>query len=248
MAHYSPLPTYNTDDVKVPLLSESSVALPIDGEHERMQVQEQQTCARRCGGQGFFGRMRSRCEARRMAKYGPPCDNPRCMKKARGRRIFRRIIFALLSLWLISSLAKFSYFAYTLPKHVTCYQITDTELSYDLPLTKQLFVDYSLTSGTTTIMYDDIPSDNVQIKVAFDSVPESDDGAVFCTAKLHRAVGAGVFKSTKNATLPTVESTTIVLPSGASRPSIKFGGKKAAHCAGKMVKKLIKWKGDEIME
>lgn len=106
MAHYSPLPSYSADDVKVPLMSESSVALPMDGEH---QEQGQQTCARRCGGSGFFARMRSRCEARRMAKYGPPCDNPRCLKKARGRRIFRRIIFALFSLWLISSLFKFSY-------------------------------------------------------------------------------------------------------------------------------------------
>ena len=100
MAHYSQLPSYSTDDIKAPLLSEQAIALPMD-EH----VQENhQVCSR-----GLFGRIRARCAARCAAKYGPPCENVRCQKKARRRRIFRFVIFGLFSLFLLTHLFKGAY-------------------------------------------------------------------------------------------------------------------------------------------
>jgi hypothetical protein len=238
MAHYSPLPTYSTDDVKAPLLSEGAIALPMD---ETVQ-EHQEVCQR-----GFFGRMRARCAARCAAKYGPPCDNARCQMKARRRRIFRFVVFGLLSLFLLTHFFKGAYMAYNLPKHITCQDITSTDLTFDLPLTHKMFVDYSLTAGTTTITHDDeIPKDIVRVKVAFDSVPESNT-TVVCSAQFKKAVGIGAFKTQKHVDPATVTSTTIILPQGVKRPDIKFAGEKAAHCVGGLIRKLLKWKKAEIM-
>jgi hypothetical protein len=245
MAHYTPLPSYSLDDQKAPLLvsEEGAIALPMEQDG---QEQQQNACSRRCSG-GVFGRIKARCAARRLAKYGPPCDNAFCHAKARRRRIFRRIIFGLFSLFLITHLFKGAYMAYTLPKHVTCQEITSDEMSVDLALTRKMFVDYSLTAGTTTITQGDIPEGTIRVKVDFDGVPETNT-TILCSAQFKKAVGIGAFTTKKHANLATITRTTIIFPQGEKRPEIKFAGKKAAHCVGGLVRKLLKWNKEEIME
>ena len=136
--------------------------------------------------------------------------------------------------------------AYTLPKHIDCQEVTASELTFDLPRTHKMFVDYSLTTGTTTITHDDIPEDIIRVNVSFDSVPETNT-TIICSAQFKHAVGIGAFTTQKHADLATITSTTIVLPEGVKRPVIKFAGEKAAHCVGGLIRKLLKWKKEEIM-
>lgn len=146
----------------------------------------------------------------------------------------------------------------TVHKHIECSPVTSTETTLDLRLARKLFVDYSLTTGTTTITHGDIPEDSVQVNVEFESIPspldsfypadsfidydeEKEEGKLLlCTANYKHASGVGAY-ATKGLKLPNVVKTTIVLPKGADGPGIRFGGKRG--CIGRMMGKLMEWKG-----
>ncbi|KAG8791559.1 hypothetical protein FRC17_008742, partial [Serendipita sp. 399] len=169
--HYSQLPSY-TDDVKTPLLVESgpraqNLVINEEGQVLALGGEQDQACGtkRTC----FFGRMRARCAARRALKYGPPCENERCMKQARKRRRVRFFLFGLLGLFMLVHLFKGAYMFYTLPKRVNCQEITAADSTFEFPLTRKLMVDYSLTNGTTSIVRSaDAPKGVVSFRVAFD--------------------------------------------------------------------------------
>ncbi|KAG9049835.1 hypothetical protein FS842_011477 [Serendipita sp. 407] len=261
MAQYSQLPSYS-DDVKTPLLVDSGARTAHDFTiNEEGQVlalgggEENQSCAttkRTC----FFGRMRARCAARCAKKYGPPCENERCVKQARRRRRFRFVLFSLLGLFMFVHLFKGAYMLYTLPKRVNCQEISGGEGTFELPLTRKLMVDYSLTSSTTSIIRSaDAPKGVVSFHVEFDgknpelkgTADEEEDKILFCSAQFgRRASAAGVLTKDKHAQLPPLKKTTIVLPLESDEerggPMIKFGGKKMGKCAQKMVRKVLKWK------
>ncbi|KIM30232.1 hypothetical protein M408DRAFT_328289 [Serendipita vermifera MAFF 305830] len=237
MAQYSPLPSY-TDDVKMPLLAAHD-----DHEDGMVNVnlqaaapQEPACGRRRCG--GFMGRLRARCEARRLEKFGPPCDNPRCMKRDRKRRAFRCVIFTLFSLFMLVHLFKGAYMLYSLPNRINCVPVTSTTSTYELPLSKKLLVDYSLTTGTTTLTHADTNTTTVKLSLA--DVSE-DEEILFCTGTFKRGVGFGLYTKDKHTKLPKVVETVITLPQE-SGPVVKFVGKKAGHCAQKIVRKVLKWK------
>lgn len=231
-AQYTRLPTYS-DDVKTPLLEANS---PIDGVYSfENQEQQRNTCAR----SGFLGRWRAKCAARREAKYGPPCDNPRCQKVASRRRKFRLIIFSLFGLFLLTHLFKGAYMLFNYPKHVQCYDITEAESTYQFPLPKKMLVGYNASNGTTSIVRDAEPSDNLTVKIAFESLEEGDQ-AMFCVAKFGRKAAFNAYTKEKGGVLPKLLSTTIVVPADARVPDIRFAPKRAGGCAEKMVRKMIK--------
>ena len=126
--------------------------------------------------------------------------------------------------------------------------VVSSELTFNLPCTahKMFLVDYSLTTGTTTITHDDIPEDIIRVNVSFDSVPETNT-TIICSAHFKHAIGIGAFATQKHADLATITSTTIVLPEGIKRSVIKFAGQKDAHCVGGLIRKLLKWRKEEIM-
>jgi hypothetical protein len=132
---------------------------------------------------------------------------------------------------------------YTLPKHIDCTPITSASTTHDLPLSHKLFLDYSLTTGTTTtIAHAD--SNTTSIKVSFNDDITEDDNLLFCTGTFKRGVGVGVYTKDPQAVLPKLVETVITLPLGDST-TVKFGGKKAAGCAGHVVRKVMKWKKGE---
>jgi hypothetical protein len=121
--NYTPLPSY-ADDVKAPLLGSEDGGVIINVNVEAIP-QDPAACsrgARRCcssgysgvdgGGGWFFGRMRARCAARRLEKYGPPCDNARCLKIAKRRRRIRFVIFGLLALFFVVHLFKGAFVSF----------------------------------------------------------------------------------------------------------------------------------------
>jgi hypothetical protein len=72
--NYTPLPSY-ANDVKAPLLAvqdQGGVIININ-QVESPHTQEQTGCGARgrCNDGGVFGRIRARCAARRLEKYGP---------------------------------------------------------------------------------------------------------------------------------------------------------------------------------
>jgi hypothetical protein len=235
-ANYAQLPTYTDYDAKQPLL-ESGARLNED--NEVLVVGDERTCGR--NGHGFFGRMRARCAARRAAKYGPPCENEGCVKQARRRRRFRLFFFGLISLFVITHLLKGAYMFYRLPKHVNCQEITSTETTFDFALPRSMMVDYSLTgTGTTSITHSsEISSDQVSVRVEFESL-EEDEKVYLCAAQFKkRFLAVGAYAKDHKGDIPKVKKTTIVLPEDAKAPSIRFGTKKAGKCAEKMVRKRI---------
>lgn len=235
--NYTALPSY-ADDVKTPLLAAHDPdGVVININQVEVTPQEQTGCSRRCRG-GFFGRMRARCAARRLEKYGPPCENQRCVKSARRRRAVRFVIFGLLSLFFIVHLFKGAYMLYTLPNHINCVPITSETSTYDLPLSRKLFLDYSLTTGSTTIAHGD--SNTTTVQLTFKYITE-DDNLLFCTGTFKRGVGVGVYTKDKHAKLPKVLETVVTIPEG-DGPTVKFGAKKASKCAGHVVRKVLKWK------
>lgn len=240
--NYTPLPSY-ADDVKAPLLAvhdQDGVVININ--QVEIAPQEQTGCARgRCSGNGgVFGRIRARCAARRLEKYGPPCENPRCVKVARRKRAVRFVILGLLSLFFLVHLVKGAYMLYTLPKRIDCVPITSAASTYDLPISRKLFLDYSLTTGSTTIAHADSNSTTVQL--SFNDITEDDD-LLFCTGTFKRGVGVGVYTKDKHAKLPKIVETVITIPEEGT--TVKFGGRKAARCAGHVVRKVMKWKNGE---
>lgn len=239
--NYTPLPSY-ADDVKTPLLiahDHDGVVININQVEVAAPQEEETGCARRCnGGGGFFGRIRARCVARHLEKYGPPCENRRCVKTTRRRRAFHFVIFGLLSLFFIVHLFKGAYMLYTLPNRINCVPVTSETSTYDLPLSRKLFLDYSLTTGSTTIAHGD--SNTTTVQLTFKDVTE-DDNLLFCTGTFKRGVGVGVYTKDKHAKLPKVVETVITIPEGEG-PMIKFGAKKASKCAGHVVRKVLKWK------
>jgi hypothetical protein len=183
--------------------------------------------------------MRARCAARRAEKYGPPCENARCVKSQRRKRKFRIVAFTLFSLWAVVALFKGAYMVYTLPNRINCVPITSTTSTYDLPLTKKLFLDYTLTTGTTTIAHGD--TNATSVKLTLDNVSD-DTELLFCTGTFKRGVGVGVYTKEKHAKLPKIVETVITIPAEGDSPMVKFGSKKAGHCAQKVVRKVLKWK------
>ena len=136
---------------------------------------------------------------------------------------------------------------YTLPNRINCVPITSTTSTYDLPLSKKLMVDYSLTTGSTTITHAD--TNTTSVKLSFADISD-DDEVLFCTGTFKRGVAFGVYTKDKHAKLPKLVETVITLPQEEG-PAVKFGGKKAGHCAQKVVRKVLKWKkqhGDEEEE
>jgi hypothetical protein len=117
---YTPLPSY-ADDVKAPLLASAHDPDGVVINIHQVDVaapQEPTACARRrcCSsggdGRGFFGRIRARCAARRLEKYGPPCENPGCAKMAKRRRAIRFVIFGLFSLFFMVHFIKGAYVSF----------------------------------------------------------------------------------------------------------------------------------------
>jgi len=242
--NYTPLPSY-ADDVKAPLLGShdsDGVVININQVEACPQDQQSTGCARggRCRG-GVFGRIRARCAARRLEKYGAPCENPGCAKMAKRRRAVRFVIFGLLSLFFMVHLFRGAYMLFTLPKHIDCVPITSASTTYDLPLSRKLFLDYSLTTGSTTIAHGE--SNTTSVQVSFNDITE-DDNLLFCTGTFKRGVGVGVYTKDKHAVLPRIVETVITIPEG-DETTVKFGGKKAARCAGHVVRKVMKWKKGE---
>ena len=98
-ANYAQLPTYHDFDSKQPLL-ETGARLNEDGQVLAVGGDNNASNG------GFFSRMRARCAARRAAKFGPPCENARCVKKNRKRRCIKLFFAGLFSLFLITHLFK----------------------------------------------------------------------------------------------------------------------------------------------
>ena len=129
---------------------------------------------------------------------------------------------------------------YSLPKHVKCQEITSAESTFDFALPKQIMVDYSLTNaGTTSITHSsDISSDQVSVRVEFESL-EEDEKVYLCAAQYKtRFLGVGVYAKEQDGYVPKVKKTTIVLPEDAA-PGIRFGAKKHGGCAEKMLRKVV---------
>lgn len=104
MAQYTPLPQYADEDAKVPLVSPTED--PQDGVNESTECAQRRGC---CARGGWLSRMRARCAARQLAKYGPPCENPGCQLKQKKRRRFRIVIFSLAALFILFHLFKAVY-------------------------------------------------------------------------------------------------------------------------------------------
>lgn len=130
---------------------------------------------------------------------------------------------------------------YTLPSHINCVPVTSETTTYDLPLSRKLFLDYSLTSGTTTIAHGDSnTTTTTAVQLTFKDITEADN-VLFCTGTFKRGVGVGVYTKDKHAKLPKVLETVITIPEG-DGPTVKFGAKRASKCAGHAVRTVLKWK------
>jgi hypothetical protein len=112
---------------------------------------------------------------------------------------------------------------FTYSKHVQCYDITEVESIYHLPLPKNIVMTNDTSNSTTVIVSDADaePSDQLSVKLVFESLEEADP-AMFCIAQSGRKAAFHFYAKEKGGVLPKLSWIDIFLPDGVLTPRIHF--------------------------
>jgi hypothetical protein len=112
---------------------------------------------------------------------------------------------------------------FTYSKHVQCYNITGVQSTYHLPLPKNIVITNGTSNSTTVIVSDADaePSDELSVKLVFESLEEA-DSAMFCIAQSGRKAAFNFYAKEKGGVLPKLSRINVFVPDGEPTPRIHF--------------------------
>jgi hypothetical protein len=121
---------------------------------------------------------------------------------------------------------------FTYSKHAQCYDITEVESTYQLPLPKNIVITNDTSNSTTVIVSDADaePSDQLGVKLVFESLEEADP-AMFCITQSGRKAAFNFYAKEKGGVLPKLSWINVFVPDGAPTPRIHFvqEGRRLGH-------------------